>query len=189
MSHIDSFKHELVGLFGGLPVYHPLEVIDGDFRCDPTQLLLGGGSGEHPALVLKDPTAAVAGFVSECLDEVARDARERWGAVIEPYNHWRPSDVLEFFAWDVATHARFYDLCRSHALPNPWFEDSQESIERWLVLGFGEFVFYAMPALAPAIMGELHDATAHFKHVRYNNILLVPPNMPVYANGGNAFGR
>ena len=47
MSHIDSFKHELVGLFGGLPVYHPLEVIDGDFRCDPTQLLLGGGSGEQ----------------------------------------------------------------------------------------------------------------------------------------------
>jgi hypothetical protein len=27
MSHIDSYKHEIVGLFGSLPVYHPLEDI------------------------------------------------------------------------------------------------------------------------------------------------------------------
>jgi hypothetical protein len=29
MSHIDSFKHEIVGLLVGLPVYYPLEDIDG----------------------------------------------------------------------------------------------------------------------------------------------------------------
>ncbi len=41
MSHIDSFRHQLVGYLGYLPVYHPLEEIDGDFRCSPRQLVLG----------------------------------------------------------------------------------------------------------------------------------------------------
>ena len=48
MSHIDSFKHEIVGLFGGLPVYHPLEDINGDFKCSTKQLVIGGGSGDQP---------------------------------------------------------------------------------------------------------------------------------------------
>lgn len=60
MSHIDSFKHEIVGLFGGLLVYHPLEDIQGDFVCTPKCLLIGGGSGEHPALVIESPLKAVS---------------------------------------------------------------------------------------------------------------------------------
>ena len=52
MSHIDSYPHEIVGLFGRLPVYHPLEDIpeppeghwEHDFGCTTEQLVIGGGS-------------------------------------------------------------------------------------------------------------------------------------------------
>lgn len=76
-------------------------------------------------------------------------------------------------------------FARSSALPNPCNEDM--SVEEWLVLGFGEFVYFAMPALASPLIERLDEPYAHFCHVRYGNIMLIPPNMPVYANGGNAF--
>jgi hypothetical protein len=68
MSHIDSYKHEIVGLFGSLPVYHPLEDIpepatdqlQHDFGCTTEQLVIGGGSGEHSGLVFRDAQGAAA---------------------------------------------------------------------------------------------------------------------------------
>ncbi len=62
MSYIDCFKHELVGMLGYLPVYHPLEGVDGSFICGAHQLLLGGGGREHSALVIENSTSAVAYF-------------------------------------------------------------------------------------------------------------------------------
>lgn len=43
MSYIDTFDHELVGFFAGLPVYHPLVVHEDatEFSCNPNQLLIG----------------------------------------------------------------------------------------------------------------------------------------------------
>jgi hypothetical protein len=35
MSYIDTFDHELVGFFGGLPLYHPLEVVSGTSVPEP----------------------------------------------------------------------------------------------------------------------------------------------------------
>jgi hypothetical protein len=56
MSYIDTFDHELVGFFAGLPLYHPLEAVMGsggdEFGCTPLHLMLGGGDGEHPEVVL-----------------------------------------------------------------------------------------------------------------------------------------
>lgn len=55
MSYIDGFDHEIIGTLGYLPIYHPLEAIEGDggwgaydFNASPQNLVLGGGSGEHP---------------------------------------------------------------------------------------------------------------------------------------------
>ncbi len=52
----------------GISVYFPLEDIDGDFKCTTKQLLIGGGSGEDPALVIKNPLAATAMFLDEEID-------------------------------------------------------------------------------------------------------------------------
>lgn len=199
MSHIDSFRHEIVGFFGGIPVYHPLEIIRGDFYCDPSQLVLGGGSGEHPAMVLEDPTAAVALFLDTELTALKNSpvpaaqhpltaVAHEWLEIVRPFTNGALDDYFTFYDWTDETHENFHALCTSRALPNPCWKDAWKAdIRTWLALGFGEFVFFAMPDLAPDLVGQLRDPYAHFRHVRYANILLIPPNMPVYANGGNAF--
>ena len=198
MSHIDSFKHELVGLFGGLPVYHPLEDIKGDFTCNEEQLLLGGGSGEHPALVIKDPLAAVAWFLHEELASLDNDDIKpheyplkkhvaEWKLVINDHLKWDYKDHLEFCEWSVSDYRSFYERCSSCAMPNQYDDESDISFEEWLILGIGEFVFFAMPTLAEEIMKKLKKPYEYFYHMQYNNILAVPKNFPVYAVGGNAF--
>lgn len=197
MSHIDSFKHEIVGLFGGLPVYHPLEDINGDFKCSTKQLLIGGGSGEHPALVIESPLAAVACFINESLKylKVSDAIENEWESVIEPFLIFNADSspqsqgdvrIFQFYEWDIATYSDFAELCKSTALPNPFFEGNYP-LETWLILGIGEFVFFSMPDLATEIMSKLQNPYQHFYHMQYNNIMLIPPNFSVYANGGNAF--
>ncbi|WP_417533835.1 hypothetical protein [Marinobacterium stanieri] len=51
MSYIDSYDHEYIGSLGYLPIYRPLQVIEGDkwggydFSATPDNIVLGGGSG------------------------------------------------------------------------------------------------------------------------------------------------
>lgn len=194
MSHIDSFPHEIVGLFGNIPVYHPLENIDGDFTATPQQLILGGGSGEHPALVFTDLHACVAAFLNEQFHSLEgtrygergfelRKQLENWAAVYTPFIK-TPAEVLAYYQWDEETHEQFHSFCHSDALLNPCY---QENLEQWLLLSMGEFIFFALPVLAPQILAKLQEPYQHFKHSYYNNILVIPPNFPIYANGGNAF--
>ncbi len=188
MSHIDSFKHEIVGLFGGLPVYHPLEDINGDFKCSTKQLVIGGGSGEHPALVIENPLAAVACFINESLKflKISDAIENQWTYVIEPFLTLSPDRIFKYYEWSIETYSDFAELCKSTALPNPFFEGNY-SLEAWLILGIGEFIFFSMPDLATEIMSQLQNPYQYFYHMQYNNIMLIPPNFSVYANGGNAF--
>jgi hypothetical protein len=196
MSHIDSFKHEIIGLFGCIPVYNPLEEIEGDFKAKPGQLILGGGSGEHPAMVVEDSTQAVALYLKHSLEpllnpelsvnrfplkKVAKD----WLEKIQPFLTADPASICVFYDWTDEDHQRFAKYCTSDVLPNPhWKGDLYE----WLPVSFGEFIFFAMPGLVPEVMEKLgENPHQFFNHIRYNNISLIPPNMPVYANGGNAF--
>ena len=62
MRYSDTFDNEFVGYFGGIPVYHPLEVVlathddnPRDFACGPENLLICGGRGEYPGIVVKAP--------------------------------------------------------------------------------------------------------------------------------------
>ncbi|MEP2446300.1 MAG: hypothetical protein ABJI69_03650 [Balneola sp.] len=182
MSHIDSFKHELVGLLGYLPVYHPLEKIDGDFKCDSSQLLLGGGSGEHPALVIENPTSAVAYFLTEIIEH--EKELEHWEEIISPYLNYDLTELLTFYEWDIERFSSFHKMFKSKSLPNP---SNGNDIERWLILGIGEFIFFSMPELAGELINKLENPYENFHHISYNNIMIVPPNFPVYANGGNKF--
>ncbi|WNJ19359.1 hypothetical protein [Pontibacter sp. G13] len=182
MSHIDSFRHELVGLFGYLPVYHPLEVIQGDFHCTPNQILIGGGSGEHPALVIEHPTCAVARFLEQ--EAQSRKELKAWKSIYTPYLNPSTDEILTFYEWSEDTHQNFRAICTSPSLPNAL---TTQNLKEWLILGVGEFIFFAMPDLAPAIMESLDDPYKGFFHMSYNNIMVVPPNFPVYSNGGNRF--
>ncbi len=190
MSYIDCYKHELVGLFGYLPVYRPLQEIpgsldpnDGDFRCLPNQLVLGGGSGEHPGLVLLCPERAVAEFIIHNPDLELPEEVEKsiWEQSV------RSNPAFLFSDWSTEDHHDFFELCTGPGLPNRFRPDHEFSFETWLLLGFGEFVYYSMPELVPSSLIERVGSAPRSPHIHFNNVLLVPPGMPVYANGGNAF--
>lgn len=197
MSHIDSYKHRLVGSFIGLPVYWPLEDVHGhpdfreDFDCTTRQLVIGGGSGEHPGLVITDPQAAVAAFLDDSLDDLdlpPPDA-DALRTILKPFLPFHPSRLVDFNRWDLRTCHAFHERCHSPYAENSYgmYEDRM-GLEAWIALGFGEFVFFALPQLAPELVPQLPaDLRRRFRHVRYNNVLLIPPGMPVYANGGNVF--
>lgn len=190
MSHIDSFEHAFLGTFIGLPVYLPLEDICGDFECTTRQFLVGGGSGEHPALIVKNPLAAVAEYLHEVVPDskMCSADKDKWRSVYENYLWLRTRDILEFSDWNIQTYHSFYDRCSSPYAENSFRVYSEsKSIEEWLILGFGEFVFFALPQLAPEIMSQIEEPYKHFHHMLFNNIMTLPPNFPVYANGGRAF--
>jgi len=191
MSHIDSYEHEIVGLLGCIPVHHPLEDIpepnedgDADFGCTTEQLMIGGGSGEHPGLILLSAESAVAEFVYECGDfELSDDLKSHLSDIIglPPY--------FNFAGWSTEDHHSFYEFCSNESLPNSFDAESERSLESWLHLGFGEFIYYAMPQLADELVTKVNPHHTSPHHIRYNNITLIPPGMPVYANGGNRFFR
>ena len=198
MSHIDSFKHEIVGRLGKIAVYHPLQKINGEFICGPDNILIGGGSGEWPAIIIKNPKAAVAEFLSSELSAYDLDddevewpivkVKEHWLNVIDPHLNLPYNNIIEFCEWTVEDYVRFQKHCCSEGLQNPFDTELHElGFENWLILGVGEFVFYAMPELANEIVSKLIDPYNYFSHITYNNILLIPPNMPVHANEGNYF--
>lgn len=190
MSHIDSFRHAIVGEFIGLPVYLSLEDIDGDFDCPAYSLIIGGGSGEHPAIVVSDPCAAVARFLDEELPSLglSRKTREAWQACYTLHRQQDDEVILSFCHWTEENQRDFRTRCKSSTQSNSFgIYSADKSLYQWLILGIGEFIFFAMPALATDIMTKLEAPYGYFRHIRYNAIMLIPPNMPVYANGGNAF--
>lgn len=86
MSYIDLIKHELVGFFNGLPVYHPLETVEEgswesyDFSCSPANLIIGGGAGEHPALVLHNLESLVAAYLLHAIAQNEVHFAERYSS-------------------------------------------------------------------------------------------------------------
>ncbi|MFT8258506.1 MAG: hypothetical protein ACMZI2_04110 [Candidatus Symbiodolus clandestinus] len=112
MSYIDCFKHELLGYFNGLPINHPLEKIIGDgwgqydFSATPENLILGGGSGEHPALVLHNLPALVAQYLLLAIENTENNFPEYKisisSKIIDAVTDIRYTKFeLEFCAWSM----------------------------------------------------------------------------------------
>jgi hypothetical protein len=186
MSYIDSYKHEVVGLLAGVPVYHPLENIPGstfagfeeDFACSTKQLVVGGGSGEHPGVVLCNPEAAVAAFLLCHRDIWNSERRER-------YLRDKRDDTPRFVyaGWRSQDHDAFQKRCREHAWPNPFRADQGQDFETWLHLGFGEFIFYAMPQLANSLIETVAPLDRKPRTANFFHIMLFPPGIPPLGRG------
>jgi hypothetical protein len=189
VSYIDTIDHELVGLFAGLPVYHPLEMLAGDssapadFACTPANLVIGGGGGEHPGCVLLRPDAAVAAFISAWLaavknQEIAPESpvsdtiAERWAQFVDT-KRAVSRDVLLFAGWSDRQYAAFCARCTSSTLWHP-FVSSDRNFDDWLIASLGEFVFFAMPDLVPALDENLPQARYHIRMPLYMNVLAPP---------------
>jgi hypothetical protein len=199
MSYIDSFDNEFVGYFGGIPVYHPLESVPAlpegdplDFACGPENLVIGGGSGEHPGIVVKEPRETVNWFVRAWLSKdnpfLTPEKRQdlapavgRWPGASDGWpkrSNWL--EVFEFAGWQAADYVRFSTRCRSEAFHRPFDPGRDDSLEKWLAESVGEFILLAMPELAPDAIQQLGDLQRHLTGALYQNILLVPPGYPTW---------
>ncbi len=203
MSHIDSHEHELVGYFARLPVYHVLDTEteydpdsdDPDFFIGYRQLVIGGGSGEHPGLIMVNPDLAVKAYVLAVNDEETRPSERKFTINSELEDAFREElrdtdelDMLVFAGWGTETHVNFYNKCKSEAMQYPYNEDDyMVSFVDWLMHGFGEFIYFAMPDLAPDTIALLKPFEPDYHDSTYNNIILPLPNALVYASHGTAF--
>lgn len=195
MSYIDTFDHELIGYFGGIPVYHPLEAVPEtedrpeDFACDPTQLVIGGGGGEHLGIVIKSPGEAVMHFLEAWLaDEHSRldeAQRSRLKQIVEPWANapercfqcpW--SKVFNFAGWTTADYVAFHARCTSPAFMRPFNSEHDGLLESWLAISVGEFILLALPELVEPIVSELGSLRDNIGPFLYQNILLAPPGYP-----------
>ena len=125
MSYIDLFKHKYIGEVSGLPVYQALEDIDGDeFQCEKSQYIIGGGGGEHPAIVIKDLYISILLKVYYETDD--------WHSIlkIDYVNN------LKFFGWMINTYANFDKLARKNGYRDQTMDKNDDtgypSIEFWL---------------------------------------------------------
>jgi hypothetical protein len=186
MSYIDTFDHKHVGWFAGLPIYLSLESVIGDgnadFSVDRGALILGGGCGEHPALIFKRCDCLVIRFLlhAECdLDFKAMqegvDGLLGRGKFLE-YSEVHFSEVFEFAGWSTEVYAKFFERCSSKALFWPYNPDDGVSFEQWLAISFGEFLWFEMPELTEGL-SSVREWAPTLKPFA-NNVLVSPPSYP-----------
>lgn len=194
MSYIDTFDHEFIGFFGGLPIYHPLTTINdnppasADFNCNPSHLVLGGGGGEHPGLVLQRPDCAVAHFLAHWLstyehtlpalpEQQSSIWYQPWDAFLDQALSVPSDQVFVFADWDVRTHHHFYERCCSSALFRPYRTENDGWFEWWLAACFGEVILFSLPQLFPLIDTALPDVRSYVTQPLYLNVLTPLPGM------------
>lgn len=181
MSYIDTFDHEFVGFFMGLPLYHPTETVRAsqhadEFGCSAGQLVLGGGPGEYPALVVTDPGGAVLHFLHFWL-ELSPEGRP---ASDVPSTALPEAPAVErclcFAGWHVRDYANFAERCQSPAIPTPYNPEQHGLVEEWILGSLGEFIYFAMPELASETLRSLPDICRRVNRPIFYNVTILPPN-------------
>lgn len=167
---------------------------DDEFGCTPEHLVLGGGSGEHVAVVLKDPAYAVATFIIQwtiwCEDNdpkrysAHKEVFDRWDSVLSR-DPWLPKpwiEVFNFAGWGADDYAEFVEHCASPAFRTPLARVPRKrgGLEEWLAASLGEFVFFSMPELGERVTSLLDSPREYVKPSIYRNVVLPPPGYPDY---------
>jgi len=173
MSHIDTIKHELVGYLNGLPIYHPIENQigakwgDPDFSCNQSNLVIGGGGGEHPGLVIHNLPSLVCEYLLYDIEQNSENSPD----------HYRPPsdevrklllDIavgkepnLEFCGWSIEHHKQFIERAMSPVHNHPLAEES--AAEKWIRLSIGEFVYFSLQPLNSQHKVIQEIVEAHFE--------------------------
>jgi hypothetical protein len=175
MSYIDTLRHERLGSLLGLALYHPLETRRAprgsyDFGCTPFNLVLGGGSGEHPALVVHQLEQLVHYYLLYRLELLGedrpdedKDASGRLEARL--LEALRPlQECYEFCGWTVEQVADLLPQARQACWSAPYDPDRHDSFEHWLAYCLGEFLWFMRPDLAGPVVPQLRAAEPRLAH-------------------------
>jgi hypothetical protein len=162
MSAIDTSRHLRIGMLLGVPIYQLLEENtslghrnpqDGhripDHLSLPTvpkgAVVIGGGSGEHPAVALYDPLHSVAKYLEWCLryesSQIESDLK------VACVNMQGDLQTIEYCNWTNQHHVDFRKRCAGLYA----FYQEDLSFEAWLLVTVGEFLFHVMPSFNPQV--------------------------------------
>ena len=184
MSYIDTFDHEYLADLGYLPIYRPLVRVDGghwgsyDFSATPENLILGGGCGEHPGLVLHNLGSVAATFVYAQLTEEEEDTLPQ-DTQHKLLDLFYAEGRLEFCSWSIEQYANLRDMAQSPAMSTP-LSDGQK-VEDWLIQSLGEFIWFSLPDLNPHQDFLLQVLDGRELPAPIRNVKCHPPGYPLCA--------
>ncbi len=192
MSAIDTFNHVHVGMFCNLPVYWILEEKklanltddskDENKLINKYYLSIGGGSGEHPALIVNND-AVLFHFV-KCMNEVEKPSSKATEAEIFDYKMFELGEKINkiFFDEDNGFKNKNEEICYWDFDKNQWplntfvevgklFEDdSNQSLESKMMESMALFIINEMP-LDHCIQNEdLKEFAKMVKSNRWQNV-------------------
>ena len=182
MSYIDTFDHELVGFFGGLPIYHPLETViessTWEFGCNPSQLVLGGGEGEHPAVIYIRPIFSVIAYLKAA---IVRFQNEKALPLEILDVDISSNKALSFAGWELEDFTNFHIRLNSPAFVSPYSKSQETSLLNWIMANIGEFVYFSMPELLHFDPLENLVKSIMVSHTLFNNVMILPAGYSVEA--------
>jgi hypothetical protein len=189
MSYIDTLNSECLGYFGDRAIYRSLEYIPGertnfDFGCSVDDIIVGGGSGELPAIIFSNSDYCVSHFLLGWLHEQFRGK----GEVVVEENlmsfglntdelrdeiivlaETKMAESIAFAGWNALD---YYEAVRDYSsgrLKKP-YEPEVCSFEIWLAQNVGEFVFFKHSQLLKTsknLHTALHEVvTPFFDNIR-----------------------
>lgn len=207
MSYIDTAPHQYCGRLAHVPLYHPQGTYSDEFDADPSQLVLGGGSGEHVAVVLYPLVCAhqiVGDLIIAVLD--ANDKTSSGDPTMYVSNGLAEEALLglelameeimerenmksDFSDWSGHTWHRFV----THAMAWPgWrpYNPDEMAIEAWIEASVGEYVLVSAPELlsvheelAPHVLTLRSIETFLGLRPSYANVLQFPSGYNVGGRG------
>lgn len=204
MSYIDTINHSHVGYFASLPVYHPLQDLDiegqDEFSATPANLVIGGGGGEHPGMVIQSLDACVWSYLKFCAEVDNKDTDEidfftKWDDNIKDeecyyhasynliYQYWGLEDITKF---TLKVKEIYHNSIK-------YLKDKKEvenyHAEKQINVMFGEFIYYAAQhLLSPEFKEHIKNADEKllkeevYFYCIFNAINVIPKGYP-------AFGR
>lgn len=164
MSYIDTIPHEQLGTLAGYPLYHPLatkiaERGDYEFGCSPANIVLGGGSGEHPGMVLHHLEHLARYYLLYRLDSLSENKPETHLDELESLedrllNCLVPvSKCLETCGWQLEQLAELVRRSQESSLTTPYDTLEHSSVEHWLAYSIGEWLWFDhMTLLGPMVL-------------------------------------
>ena len=139
-------------------------------------LILGGGSGEHPGLVIHNIESVVAKYLYfQLSDEEENSLTEEEEGYVTDLYYANTDEILEFCSWSIRQYSDLLNMAKSDLLSCPL--DDDEDVEDWLIRSIGELVYYSLPDLNPE-HEKLAKIFSRFKMNIMQNVVCTPPGFP-----------
>jgi len=141
-------------------------------------IVIGGGSGEHPAIALFDPDHCVARYLEFCMR--FEPSKIDSGLKKACANMQGDLQTIEYCNWKNQDHLNFRKRCAG--LYEPYRDEL--SFEGWLLMAVGEFIFHVIPGYSANIK-EWHSKYHLLASCWFNAIAI--PYEPYGGNGRDRY--